>query len=64
VPHFLVAEAEAADEDGQLVWVMLFAGDDERTLATLDVLRADGRRLQKRPDPATLTIVKTSSWAG
>jgi hypothetical protein len=64
VPHFPVAEAEAADEDGELVWVMLFAGDDGGTLATLDVLRADGRPLRKRPDPGDLTILSTSPWAG
>src|ERR1019366_3734010 len=40
--HFLVAEADAPDEDGAPISIMLFAGDNETSLATLDVLRMDG----------------------
>src|SRR5437762_7741856 len=49
VKHFKSAEAEAMDSDGTPIWVMLFADRDERVLATLDVLRADGQPIQELP---------------
>ena len=64
VDHFPVAEAEAIDSDGTPIWVMLFADRDEQTLATLDVLRADGQPIHELPSVEQFAVSRTSVWAG
>ena len=63
VAHVPVGEAEAADSDGELSWVMLFADREEQILATLDVIRPDGRPIRELPNVDQLSIVKTSAWS-
>jgi hypothetical protein len=64
VPHFPAGEAEGADDDGVPIWVMLFADREQRMLATLDVLRADGQPIQELPRVTSLVVSNTSKWVG
>jgi hypothetical protein len=64
VAHFPAAEAEAVDNDGTPIWVMLFADRDQRVLATLDVLRADSQPIHKLPPANDLAVKATSAWTG
>jgi hypothetical protein len=43
---------------------MLFADRQQRILATLDVLRADGHPIQELPRVTNLVVSNTSKWAG
>jgi hypothetical protein len=42
---------------------MLFADRDEQMLATLDVIRPDGRPIRELPDVDQLRIIKTQPGA-
>ena len=64
VQHYPAAEAEGSDADGMAIWVMLFADHGQTTLATLDVLRADGQPIQELPPVDALQVTKVSAWTG
>jgi hypothetical protein len=64
VPHFPAAEAEALDDDGVPILVMLFADREQEILATLDVLRADDEPIQDLPRVDNLVVSNTSRWTG
>jgi hypothetical protein len=61
VAHVRVGEADAADSDGALISVMLFADREEQVLATLDVIRSDGRPIRELPDADQLSNIRTSA---
>src|SRR5262249_12912001 len=64
VDHVRVAEGQAVDADRETIWIMLFADRDEQTLATLDVMRADGQPIAALPSPDEIAVLRTSQWIG
>ncbi|MDX6450591.1 MAG: hypothetical protein QOH16_640 [Gaiellaceae bacterium] len=64
VAHFPAGEADASDDDGVPISVMLFADREQEILATLDVLRADGQPIHDLPPVERFVVSNTSSWTG
>ena len=56
--HWILTEAESQDEDGTLIWFLLFGTRDPKALHEIEVQRADGEPIRRLPPVESFVLAE------